>query len=44
MEAHLIEGYDGQISTHIHDGVSCEGKGHLILPNYRRVADYLART
>ena len=31
-------------STHFRDGMVCKGKWHLILPDYRRVADYHART
>ena len=31
-------------STHFRDGMACKGKWHLILPDYRRVADYDART
>ena len=31
-------------STHFRDGMACKGKWHLILPDYRRVADYHART
>lgn len=30
--------------THYQDGMACKGKWHLILPDYRRVADYHART
>jgi hypothetical protein len=31
-------------STHFRDGMTCKGKWHLILPDYRRVADYHAHT
>ena len=31
-------------STHYRDGMACIGKWHLLLPDYRRVADYYART
>ena len=31
-------------STHYRDGMACKGKWHLLLPDYRRVADYHART
>ena len=31
-------------STHFRDGMACKGKWHLILPDYRRIADYHART
>ena len=31
-------------STHFRDGMACKGKWHLILPDYRRVADYQTRT
>ena len=29
-------------STHFRDGMACKGKWHLLLPDYRRVADYHA--
>ena len=31
-------------STHFHDGMACKNKWHLILHEYRRVADHHART
>ena len=31
-------------SMYYRDGMACKGKWHLILPDYRRVADYHART
>lgn len=30
--------------THVHDEASCKCKWHLILPDYRHVVDYHART
>ena len=30
--------------TYFRDGMTCKGKWHLILPDYRRVADYHVRT
>lgn len=31
-------------SSHFRDGTTCKGKWHLILPYYREIADYHART
>ena len=31
-------------SSHFRDGTACKGKWHLILPDYRKIADYHART
>jgi hypothetical protein len=30
--------------THFRDGIACKDKWHLILPDYRKVVDYHART
>jgi hypothetical protein len=32
------------LSSHFRDGTTCKGKWHLILPDYRKIADYHGRT
>ena len=33
-----------RFSSHFRDGTTCKGKWHLLLPDYRKIADYHART